>query len=167
MATNNITVYSDYTTQTLNPSKTVSIGPELSNYKADYLLIHFDQMITREIANNPDVIYDPQFQQFMLYVSEYERILLESRKGNPVEGPFGTPPKIYSCTYSHIFTDSDSKLLKSLIKSGQMNPKIYVDDTFLRNIGLSINYYQDCGQELTNNFFLKLLFQQMWFGKNI
>ncbi|AEQ33328.1 P-loop containing nucleoside triphosphate hydrolase domain-containing protein [Megavirus chiliensis] len=152
MATN-ITVYSDYTTQTLNPSKTVSIGPELSNYKADYLLIHFDQMITREIANNPDVIYDPQFQQFMLYVSEYERILLESRKGNPVEGPFGTPPKIYSCTYSHIFTDSDSKLLNSLIKSGQMNPKIYVDDTFLRNIGLSINYYQDCGQELTNNFF--------------
>nr|WBF70655.1 kinesin-like protein [Megavirus caiporensis] len=153
MATNNIVVYSDYTTQILDPSKTVIIGPELSNYKADYLLIHFDQMITREISNNPDVIYDPQFQQFMLYVSEYERILLESRKGNPVEGPFGTPSKIYSCTYSHIFTDDDSKLLKNLIKSGQINPKIYVDDIFLRNIGLSINYYQDCGQELTNTFF--------------
>ena len=65
MSINTITVNTDYTQPKLDLTKTVTIGPLISNYDADYLMIHFDELLRREIDSNPDVIYNGLFQEFM------------------------------------------------------------------------------------------------------
>ncbi|QGR54059.1 hypothetical protein [Moumouvirus maliensis] len=148
-----ISVYRDYTLPILDQTNMVNITSNISNYEADYLLIHFDQLLTREIANNPDVIFDPAFQQFMAYVSEYERILSESKTGQPVIGPFNGPAKIYMCENAHQYLPQDAALLKNLIKSGRMNPKIYYISDQLRNFGFNKRYIGPCSENLYKYFF--------------
>ncbi|AAV50566.1 kinesin-like protein [Acanthamoeba castellanii mimivirus] len=162
---NKITVNKDYTQATLNPSNTVDIGPRISNYQADYLFIHFDEIMRREIDRNPDIIYDNNFQEFMQYVSEYKRILVESRKHKLVPGLFGSTSEQFSCsTGSHIFTPEDRDKINEAIILGQLNPRKYLTENDLSLIGFNNHYIQECGNRLSHNFFehVALPTQRVW-----
>ncbi|AGF85194.1 hypothetical protein QJ854_gp588 [Moumouvirus goulette] len=153
MNTDTFNVYRDYTLPVLDQTNMVNITSNISNYEADFLLIHFDQLLTREINNNPDIIFNPEFQQFMTYVSEYERVLSESKTGQPVVGPFNGPTRIYMCENAHQYLPQDAILLKNLIKSGKMNPKIYYTNDQLRNFGFNERYIGSCSENLYKYFF--------------
>ena len=53
--------------------------PGISNYQVDYILVVLDDYIKREITKNPDVIFDTTFQEYIQWVLEFKRIVLESR----------------------------------------------------------------------------------------
>lgn len=102
----------------------------ISNYQIDYLIIHFDQMIEREIKKNPDIIYNSNFQKFMQSVMEFRRIVLESRAdpNGMARGPFGGPLEQYQCPQTHNYHKLDPEYLSYLsnaIQKGDINPKKY------------------------------------------
>src|SRR5579862_5174416 len=81
---NSIKVYRDYTTEVLDPNNTEIIDEEkVSQYNMDYILVHFNEMIRREIKKNPNAFTNPYFQKFLQWVAEYSRILREARDSIP------------------------------------------------------------------------------------
>ena len=175
----NLIIYSDYTHPDLGPILTgtdfPNIGntpasPSISLYQIDYLLIHFDEMIRREIQVDADIIYNPIFQQFYFWVLEFNRIVLESRANTSKTGgtntgmaipPFGKgPAKAYTCNDSHRYSPDVATALENAINIGvlkgsnieKLNPKIYYDftnNTF--KYGLPDDYYGGCRtQEIMN-----------------
>ncbi len=107
----------------------------ISLYQIDYAIIAFGEMIKREIARNPDVIFNSSFQKFMQLVAEFKRIVIESRKDPSGEAlpPIGSGsniPKKYYCGSAdglddHKFNDDISNELRSFISDGLVDPKIY------------------------------------------
>lgn len=106
----------------------------ISNYQIDYLIIHFDQMIEREMKKNPDVIYNSKFQQLLQFMMEFRRVVLESRDNadGMAREPFGTTMQHYHCYWisgrgggDHHFTKDLSYKLKIAVDNGLINPLIY------------------------------------------
>lgn len=122
--------YKNYTLPKLNNNdKFVLIdlsNPAISLYKIDYMLIHWDEMIRRELLRDSDVTNTVPFQKFLSYVAELKRIVIESRAAddNTAAVPFGTAKKIYACTTTKFTSDMQQKL-KTAISNNTLNPKIY------------------------------------------
>lgn len=110
-----------------------------SNYLIDYILIVLDDKIAREMDKNPDIIFNSNFQNFLQWVMEFRRIVLESRadqehKARPPFQMGDNTLKEYACTLDHKFTQSVTTYIQTLINRG-LNPKTY-------NIGLATTKYQ-------------------------
>lgn len=151
--TNNIIVYTDYTTKVLSGStKVIDMSKGVSQYEIDYIFIHYDEMMRREVNDNADIIFNGRFQQFMKWVLEYKRIMLESRKNadNKADGPFGGPKKYYSCHGSHKYTNNMATVLDSQIVNGILDPKIFYD--FLHDDFGITSYFENCSNTGTRNF---------------
>ncbi|BCS83298.1 kinesin-like protein [Cotonvirus japonicus] len=159
MTSSVIDVYIDYSVQDLSSVPTISIGPNISNYEADYLMIHFDELLQREISKNPNVIYNNKFQKFMKYVTEYQRILVNSRRYGYVVGPFGSPIKYFSCeSGEHTYKFDDENYIEHAITLGLLEPKKYLNDSAIQNIinsiGPNTRYFNKCHFGLSKNFYL-------------
>ena len=155
-----IKVYKNYTdplnlndADTFDITATPSISSNISQYHADWLLIHFNAIIQREIELHPDVIYREDFQNFLLYVYEYERILSEARANRPpgplshagltnpgygldtnerygvANGPFGDDPKLYTCSEKHTYDDDLETVIKDYFApTNRANYLVYKND---------------------------------------
>ena len=170
--------YRDYTKKVLTGTELLNMDfpsagnnqPDARNpslYQIDYILIHFDEMIRRAIETDADVINNVNFQKFMFWVSEYERILLESRDESNTTGealpPFGKgAAKPYACKSGHKYTQAMALDLYNAIHLGvlsagtivKLNPKIYHDFTSnVETYGLPAKYYtRGCSVPAIDNF---------------
>ena len=120
----------------------------ISFYQIDYILNYFDDFLDREIERDPDVIYNEYFQEFMQWVVEYKRIVLESRAAGepwlavpPIQSG-KTVPEVFGCytiadshTGIHNWSMAIQNRLKDLVGDGTIDPKIYYTPTQLIAMG--------------------------------
>ncbi|XWV26050.1 kinesin-like protein [Tupanvirus soda lake] len=135
----------------------------LSHYQIDYILLYLDALMTEQMNKNPNIIYNTNFQEFMQWLMEFKRIILEARSSPTFDAvpPFqsgDTVPKQYSCDSGHKFTDAISNQLKIAITVGvagkKLKPKEYYTQTSLRDdFGFNTDYYGFCSQPETVRLF--------------
>lgn len=137
----------------------------ITQYQIDYLLVHYDEMIRREIEKNPEVIYDSNFQNFMKWVMEFRRIVLEARQDiahglavPPFKKDTGVLPKGYACTGGHKFDATMINDINKAIVAG-LDPKIYDPTKFIGSA-----YVDVCSVANTLNLVTDVILgtQQSW-----
>jgi hypothetical protein len=131
----------------------------ISNYQIDYLITCMEEIITRELNKNSNVVSDPAFQKFLQWALEFKRIVLESRANPPTYTarlPFQTginASKLYACDMAgpngHQFTPAVTTALRNAIDRNinPMDPKIYYGKTALQGFGLPSEYISLCGRD--------------------
>ncbi|AYV85082.1 MAG: kinesin-like protein [Satyrvirus sp.] len=154
-----ISVYSDYTKKTLDPTTQIVIDAnKVSHYHMDYILMHFNEMVAREIDENRDIIYNPFFQNLMKWVTEYRRILDEARTSEEgiAKGPDGIE-KVYDCAKGgdHKYASPVDVSVEYVIKHAtisptSLHPNIYYD--FVARGGSPANW-QDVSYTVPKIFF--------------
>lgn len=178
--TTTIFVYDDYTQPNLifpipGPGPNVvdfifntATGHPCGVYKQDYLLIHYTEMIRREINNDVSVTNNSHFQELVKRVLEYDRILRESRISptKVARDPFwignGVGTSGYACPTGHLYDDAMRDALKDRVDQGY-NPLIYGIHLsggvstpplipFAPNTPLGIYVQDNCGDTLPNFF---------------
>lgn len=156
-----IKVNKDYSNYQKDNTIEINLNNGLSPYQIDYILIDFNEKIKRAIIQNNDVIYNPAFQNFMQWVLEYRRIIIQSRE-NPaisVNGPFNSLPAFYSCNQNHSINRFILQEINNAITEGvngnKMNPKQYYTPDQLSNFGIEEAYTGEgsiCQQKETKDF---------------
>ena len=151
MSNFSIRVYLDYTTYPPKNPKILDLlkngkikFESLNQYLLDYILIHFDQMLTNEINTNPDVIRMPEFQEFLYSVVDYYHVKSESRKNinGMALGPNGE--KQYDSTdpttkYNPNIVDK----ITTAVNNDEINPKKYISDpSSISNIEDLLSYFK-------------------------
>lgn len=113
-----LVTYADYTESNLLDKETIpydlnKISKDgLSLYQIDYIIVHFSEMVQREISKNPDIIYNPQFQNFMNLATKFRDAVVKSRSdtGN---GKCG------------LYNKELDEALNKVVNSQILNPLIY------------------------------------------
>ena len=163
-----VDTYDDYTQSKLNNVKKLIFPADASLYHFDYVLTHFDEMMRRELEQNNKANFDSNFQKFVQWVSEYKRILVESRKnlidtgsGDALEPykkiliPPQSGPRILkqytSINPIFLYTNDIRLQLENAIENGikyptgiyeKFNYKIYKNDWLTNNYDINKTYYE-------------------------
>lgn len=134
-------------------------GDTLSQYELDYFYVAFNEIIRREITSNADIIYNNNFQNFMVWVLEYGRILKEARSNDfgKAREPFGTNiiQVLDPIGVDHFFDNgsrvkiTDKIYHAVFVASPPLNPKIYTSDSVLKGLPYNLpkNYYEKCNTD--------------------
>lgn len=161
-----IDVYPDYTKPILGPA-TIRIT-DASHYHADYILMHFAELMQREINTNPDIVFNSDFQTLINWLQTYKRILTEARQdpNGKATGPDGITRVQYSCPGTHNYNNPPSSsvsvdyYLPLSIANRELIPKIYKhppwDSATLSSWTDDVNrnaYFGSCSTELKDEFF--------------
>lgn len=176
-----IVFYTDYTKKNLDPATTMTVKfdlalpalpdmssappqqPRMSNYLIDFLLIHYDEMFGREITVSGDVLYKQEFQDFLGWVYEFKRIVLQIRDPSNSERlanepeQLGSTNKVYGCTHAHQYTADDVDDLKLFIGNGKIDPKKYYTEYELLMVGFDASYFDSCYEQGMHNLIVDVL----------
>ncbi|XWV24804.1 kinesin-like protein [Tupanvirus deep ocean] len=151
--------------------KDTGVKDGLSHYQVDYILLYFDALMTQEMNRNPDVIYNVNFQEFMQWLMEFKRIVIEARNSPlfeavpPVQSG-DTTPKKYSCDTGHKFSEDITNQLKIAITVGvggvRLNPRQYYTEAQLATFGFpspgfGYAYYGLCSQPETVRLYTEVI----------
>lgn len=122
-----------------------------SHYIFDYILIHYNEFIKREINNDKNVVSNEKFVEFWKWTSEFERILEEARNdpSGQAMGPFGGPTKSYSCVSGHNWNNTIKSEIKKAINNNSFKPNVYTK-IFYKPF-TDAKYIADCNHSETAN----------------